>query len=487
MKRAVVVAGAGFAGLACAIRLAERGEKDVLVLEAGSAPGARTASGVWMRPDALAAWLPEAKGLAVSRRRFAFLARERALSVPVPAGGKRLYRGSELVRALAAKAEAFGVEILCGAPATSLAVRQNRVTGVEVLGEIVEAERVVLAEGAGCHLVREARAAGAFPSPGDAPKAERTKAVGFRADFVFPDADPRRAGLVVQTIAFPLTAETPSPYGGGFVYGPSPDGRRLAAGLVVSLDWARPDFSPHAAWEAWKKHPALARLFAGGEEVSYGAKLLPEAGFSGLGALEGRGVLLAGDAAGMVEPLDLAGVEGALASGAAAADAIAEGKPFVAEDIPFVRRLRRARGYREGFRRGLAGGIAGAAAIVLTRGLFHPSLRPGKADRDALDPNARRGQAAPRDGREAELAFSSLRGKDEATVSIVAPDRCRECAATFGRPCLAFCPGKVFVPAGDDAVALQTENCLSCWTCENKCPFDAVRKRASAAGPAYDL
>lgn len=482
MRKRAVIVGAGFAGLACAIRLAERGVKDILVLEAGPAPGARTASGVLLRPGVLDAWLPDARGLAIQRRRFAFLAPRHAYSFPVFAGKKRLYRGSELVRALAAKAEALGVEILCGAPVGALSVKEKRVTGVEVLDETVEADWVVLAEGAGCHLLREARAEGAFGATD--PETERTKAVAFRADYRFEKADPRRAGLVWQTIGFPLTAETPSLYGGGFLYGTASD--RIAAGLVLALDWRRPDFSPHAAWEAWKRHPAVAALLAGGEEVSYGAKLLPEAGFAGLGAFEGNGVKVAGDAAGLVEPLDLAGVEGALESGKAAADSIADGTPLAAEKLGFSKKMKRARGYRFGFRRGLFPGIAGAAAIVASRGLLHPKERPGETDREALAPAKANGTESGKDSREAELAFSRLRGNDGNAI-LLDIERCRDCAGRFGRPCLVFCPGKVFLPAEDGSVKLQTENCLSCWTCENKCPLSAVSKRATAAGPSYDL
>jgi electron-transferring-flavoprotein dehydrogenase len=484
MRRAVAIAGAGFAGLACAIRLAERGERDILVLEAGPAPGARTASGVLLRPGILDAWLPDERGLAIARRRFAFLSSRRALCFPVPAGKKRLYRGSGLVRALAAKAEALGVEIIFGSPVESLAVEGGRVTGVRVLGETLSCDCLVLAEGAGGHLLREARAAGVF-GPAD-PKAERTRAVAFRADFRFPEADKSRLGLVLQTVGFPLTQERPSLYGGGFLYGTAAD--RLAAGLVVALDWRRPDFSPHAAWEAWKRHPLVARFLAGGEEVSYGAKLLPEAGFAGIGELEGNGLKVVGDAAGLVEPLDLAGVEGALESGRAAADAIADGTPLAAENLAFAKKMERARGYREGFRRGLAAGIAGAAAIVSSRGWVHPRDGGGKPDRETLAPqtpgSANAGDG--KDGREAELAFSGLRGNDGKAI-LLDTERCRACGARFGRPCLVFCPGTVFQAADGGGIRLQTENCLSCWTCENKCPRSAVSKRATAAGPAYDL
>lgn len=480
MRKRTVIVGAGFAGLACAIRLAERGVQDVLVLEAGPAPGARTASGVLLRPGVLDSWLPEVRGLAVSRRRFAFLARGRAFPFPVFPGRKRLHRGGELVQALAAKAEALGAEILYGSPVEALATGAGRVVGVRVLGETVEADWVVLAEGAGGHLLLEARAAGAFGAAD--PKPERTKAIAFRADFRFPEADGRRLGLVFQTVGFPLTEEKPSLYGGGFLYGTATD--RLAAGLVTGLDWRRPGFSPHAAWEAWKKHPAVARFLAGGEEVSYAAKLLPEAGFAGLGAMEGNGVMVAGDAAGLVEPLDLAGVEGALESGRAAADAIAGGTSLAAGTLAFAKKMKRARGYRAGFRRGLLPGIAGAAAIVASRGLLHPEERPGKTDRESLRPGAP--GAPPRDGREAELAFSRLRGNDAEAI-LLDMGKCRECAARFGRPCLVFCPGKVFLPADGGGIKLQTENCLSCWTCENKCPLAAVSKRAAAAGPSYDL
>jgi electron transfer flavoprotein-quinone oxidoreductase len=78
--------------------------------------------------------------------------------------------------------------------------------------------------------------------------------------------------------------------------------------------------------DRFKRHPAIAPLLAGGETVEYSAHLIPEGGYNRLPPVYGDGVVVVGDAAGFVNPLNREGANLAMLSGKLAAQAIVEAK-----------------------------------------------------------------------------------------------------------------------------------------------------------------
>src|SRR5688500_12568991 len=76
--------------------------------------------------------------------------------------------------------------------------------------------------------------------------------------------------------------------------------------------------------DRFKLHPVIAPLLAGGETVEYGAHLIPEGGYHRLPRLYGDGVVVVGDAAGFVNPINREGANLAMLSGKLAAQAIME-------------------------------------------------------------------------------------------------------------------------------------------------------------------
>jgi electron transfer flavoprotein-quinone oxidoreductase len=74
--------------------------------------------------------------------------------------------------------------------------------------------------------------------------------------------------------------------------------------------------------DRFKKHPAIAPLIAGGETIEYSAHLIPEGGYNNLPQLYADGVVVVGDAAGLVNPLNREGANLAMVSGRMAAQAI---------------------------------------------------------------------------------------------------------------------------------------------------------------------
>jgi electron transfer flavoprotein-quinone oxidoreductase len=65
----------------------------------------------------------------------------------------------------------------------------------------------------------------------------------------------------------------------------------------------------------FKNHPVVRPYLAGGESLEYGAHLIPEMGYNRMPDLAAAGVMLAGDAAGMVDALHREGTNLAMTAG----------------------------------------------------------------------------------------------------------------------------------------------------------------------------
>jgi electron transfer flavoprotein-quinone oxidoreductase len=113
--------------------------------------------------------------------------------------------------------------------------------------------------------------------------------------------------------------------GGGFLYTAK---EALHVGLVVTIETlVEKGCNPSEIMDVFKRHPAVRKLLEGGELLEYSAHMLPEGGYAAIGDLTGNGVLIAGDAAGLLNAsLYKEGTNHAMASGRAAGEAVAEAK-----------------------------------------------------------------------------------------------------------------------------------------------------------------
>ena len=100
---------------------------------------------------------------------------------------------------------------------------------------------------------------------------------------------------------------------------------KVCFGLVVGLDYTDATFSVHDELQKFKQHPFIAKIIEGGKRVGWGAKTIPSGGYWALPKrFSVPGMLVAGDAAGMVNIAELAGVHYAMHAGMYAAEAIVE-------------------------------------------------------------------------------------------------------------------------------------------------------------------
>jgi electron-transferring-flavoprotein dehydrogenase len=531
----VLVVGAGPAGLACAIRLgqlleeapeiAERlGDVPVAVLEKGKQPGSHLLSGAVVNPRALRRLF---KGRVrsdempfygrVEHESVYFLTPRRAVRIPTPPTmrnhGNYVASLSELGRWLAERAEEAGATILPETAAVELLAPDGRVVGVRTgdrgrgrngeelpnfePGSDVLARVTVLAEGTQGHLTGIALKR--FGLEGENPQ---VWALGVKE--VWRVAKP--LDRVIHTMGWPLrTAAKYREFGGSFIY---PMGDELVTlGMVVGLDYRDAELSVHDLLQELKTHPLVRKILDGGERIAWGAKTIPEGGFVSLPRrLHAPGLLICGDAAGLVNVPALKGIHYAIESGKLAAEAAlatlrrgetpsrlgalapydeALRESFVWRDLQQVRNMRQA------FGRGFWLGGALAGAMTASRGKFPPGDARTEADADLELIRTDRASRYP--APDGKLTFDKLssvflsgnKTRDDAPNHLRVRERVPpELAELWAR----MCPAAVYEVGGeaghgDVHVEITPSNCVQCGAITAK--GGRLTPAEGGAGPEY--
>ena len=511
----IAIVGGGPAGLACANKLMQLlegepelteklGEVPVAVIEKGKVPGAHLLSGANVNPSALRELFPDMDPAdwppvyqEVTKDATYFLTSKAAVPLkPAPPNfrkeGYYTLSVSKLGRFLADKAEEAGVYILSETAATKLLVEDRIVRGVrsgdrgrgkdgEELGNFepgsdVVAKATVLAEGTIGHLTYAAY--DYFDMHGSDPQAWE---LGVKEVWEVPKPLDR----VIHTLGWPLRW---SPHykeaGGSFIYPMGED--KVCFGLVVGLDTTDATFSVHDAFQLFKTHPFVKKILEGGKRIGWGAKTIPSGGYWALPKrFSVPGMLIAGDAAGMVNIAELAGVHYAMHAGMYAAEAIVEELKRDIDAVNFEsydKRVRdsqiekdlyRSRNMKQPLTRGLIFGGMMGSAMVATKGVF-----PGghwKVEDNAEVPveigNAVEKYPKP----DNELTFAKLDSvflsgnatRDDAPNHVRIQTRVpREVAQTW----VSMCPAQVYeIPdeqlengAAEVDVHVTASNCVQC-------------------------
>ena len=516
----VVFVGAGPAGLAGAIELARLvrgdnasggglGDVSIGVLEKAASLGEHSLSGAVVNPRAFRDLFPEMKpedfpfGQPVRSESLYLLSERRARRLPMPPSmhNKGNYVASicEIVRWLGEKAQELGVDVFPGFPAGALLAEGQRVTGVRTVpsgldrdgnpmsthmpaADIV-ARVTALSEGTRGLLTQaylDWQAVGA--------ENPQVYALGVKELWELK----RPLDRIIHTMGWPLPKDV---FGGSFMYPLEPT--VAALGLVVGLDYPYRDLDVHELLQRMKLHPLFRRYLEDGELIEWGAKTIPEGGFYALPArLSGDGVVILGDAAGLVDVPSLKGIHYAMQSGIYAARAIFAGlkrgdtsaaalqeydhlvrHSYISADLHRTRNVRLA--FKDGFYRG---GLK-AGLMTVTGGRF-----PGKriAMHRDVDVARRPGGAVtlpagdPLVISKVDAVFKAGNATRDDIPShlIVGQDVAPDMAAFYAH----LCPAGVYEVA-EGKLVVNAPNCVDCKATDVVGPRWTPRE--GGAGPAY--
>jgi len=340
VKVDAVVVGAGPAGSSAALCLARQG-LEVVLLDRGGQAGAKNLGGL-LYSTQLEMLIPSFTELAaagqapveraVARRRIVYLGegRQMALDFGAETWGRPPFNRTWTVhrpafdRWFANQAEEAGAGLVEGAVVDGLVLEgegaARRVAGVRLRGdEVFRADVVLLADGAhglaSQGAVRELNLGGRHP---------QHFALGVKETIGLPaGVIEDRFGLEPGTGAALdfIGAPFAGLIGGGFIYTQRETVSLGFAGRLESLQKA--GVEPGEVLDRFKLHPEVRRLLRGGELLEYGAHLIPEGGVDSVPQLAANGLLLLGDAAGLVNmSLYKEGTNHAMESGRLAAEAV---------------------------------------------------------------------------------------------------------------------------------------------------------------------
>ncbi len=535
----VVIVGGGPAGLGAAIRLKQiNPELTVCILEKGSEVGAHILSGAVVDPKALDELLPDWRTQGcplaetpVTDNQHWVLTKRGKFSVPHFAAppflnNKGTYTGSlgSLCRWLAEQAEALGVEIFPGFPASEVLYHADgSVKGVATQdmgvakdgshkgdyqpGMELHAKYTLFAEGARGHLTKQLKAR--FDLEADSEP--QVYGIGIKELWDIP-ADQHAQGRVIHTQGWPIADE--DGFGGGFLYHQA--NNQVALGYVVWLGYKNPHLSPFEELQQWKQHPAIAEILKGGKRVSYGARAICDGGWQSLPKLVFPGGALIGCTAGLLNVPRIKGSHTAMKSGMmaaeAAADAISRQRgndelaayPEAYQSSWVEKELRMVRNFEpivSKFGGAIGTVLAGIVMWLEYLGLRMPFTMKHRRD---CEKTGRADLYQPLkypkpDGvlsfdRLSSVALSFTNHAEDQPVHLQVRDpelQVTSELAVFGGPSARYCPAGVYEwlenADGTPRYQINSQNCVHCKTCDIKDPNQNITwvTPEGGGGPNY--
>jgi electron-transferring-flavoprotein dehydrogenase len=538
----VLIVGAGPAGLSCALHLAnlikkhnasgqkpELSTENIYVLEKGREIGAHQLSGAIMNPIALAELVPDFQMTApldtpVTDSAALLFTRKSSYRFPVTPppfnnSGNYVISLNKLVKWMGGLVEAAGVNVFKEFGGAELIYEGQGIAGViteekgldrngkpkdnYTPGYELRALITVLAEGPRGSLTKDLVAKQKLDNINP-----QTYGLGIK-ELWEVQSDKIKPGYVAHTLGWPLSTKM---YGGGWIYGLS--NHRISIGLVIALEYADPQFDPHAAFQTWKTHPFVGNLLDGGKLVRYGAKSLPYGGWYAMPRNYVDGGLIAGDSGSFLDSQRLKGVHLAMKSGMLAAETILEAlktgdasaktlKLYKEKiDHSYIKEeLWNVRNFHQSFHNGLLEGLvlSGLQQITGGHGLTDPMhAKPGYEAYAKIQgrPAKERfkGDSKLTFDRLTDVYHSGTRHEEDQPCHLKVLDLnicSTRCAEEYGNPCQYFCPAAVYEMAKEGAglkLKINAANCVHCKTCDIADPYQIIHWTVpeGGGGPNYE-
>lgn len=541
MEFDVVIVGAGPAGLATACRLMQISqdsgqELSVCVVEKGSEVGAHILSGAVFEPKVLEELFGDWKELdaplhtAVTHDELHMLSSDSASRAMPNAfipktmhnDGNYIISVGNLARWLAERAEALGVEIFPGFPASELLFNEDGSVKGIIIGDMgigadgepkdsyepgmeLHAKYTVFSEGCRGHLGKQLIEKFHL----DNGKTPQHYGLGFKEIWKVP-SEQHEQGKVVHTGGWPLTDGAS---GGGFLY--HMEDNQVAVGLIIDLNYQNPHLSPFDEFQRYKTHPVISQYLKGGERISYGARAITKGGLNSLPKMSFPGGLIIGCDAGTLNFAKIKGTHTAMKSGMIAAETICHalhagvegGKDLDCYQEKFEQswlqeELYSSRNFGPAMHK--FGAYLGGAFNYIDQnwfgGKFPITLRDEKADYAQMaDVSAYSKIDYPKpDGK---LSFDKL---SSVYLSNTYHEEDQQChlrlkderipievnLVKFDEPAQRYCPAGVYEiveEAGEKKFVINGQNCIHCKTCDIKDPSQNITwvTPEGGGGPNY--
>ena len=548
----VVIVGAGPSGLSAACRLAQLAQENkqeltICVVEKGSEVGAHILSGAVIESRAMDELFPDWKERGaplntpvVKDELYLLKDAEKATLLPDMAIPKTMHNTGHglsnyivsvgnVCRWLAEQAEALGVEIYPGFPASDILQDEDGTVigvatgdmGVDMNGEPKEgmytpgmdllAKYTIFAEGCRGHLGKQLYQKFELDKDSD----PQHYALGIKELWDIP-AEQHQPGLVVHGAGWPLNLPGKEHTGGGFFLYHA-ENNQVVVGLIVDLNYQNPHLSPYDEFQQLKHHPVLAKHLAGGKRVSYGARAITKGGYNALPKMHFPGGLISGCNAGALNFSKIKGTHTAMKTGMLAAEEIfgalvaAEGEEKGKDLAGFADRFKHSWVYEElyssrNFGPALHkfGPFVGGAFNFVDQNIFGGklpfTLRDTKVDYQQMKPasDSKQIEYPKPDG---VLSFDKLTSvflsntyhEEDQPCHLKLADDTIPMALNmpkFAEPAQRYCPAGVYevVEAeGEQKLQISGQNCLHCKTCDIKDPAQNINwvTPEGGGGPNY--
>ena len=315
-KTDVIIVGGGPAGIAAAITVARAGF-EAIVIERGTFAGSKNVFGGAIYTESVKEIFPDFEQSAPLERKniehkFAILGEDDSTVIsyrktPETPVSYTVMRG-KFDRWMAEEAKKEGVILVEETVVRELIVENEKVVGVKTELEDYYSNIVILADGVNSLLAKQIglrkdiKPKDVALSVKEVIKLDKQK---INDRFLVNDNE----GCIYELFGGSMLGKL----GLGFIY---TNNDSVSIGLGITLDELDgTGLKPYELLEKIKEHPTIAPLIKDGEVIEYSAHLIPEGGYKKMPTLSGAGVMVAGDAAMLVNNMHWEGTNLAMISG----------------------------------------------------------------------------------------------------------------------------------------------------------------------------